>query len=52
MASADICTHQEGEGLGLDMGDGASPLRKLTPVENEASLLEGMISSTVGNLAL
>lgn len=52
MASAGICTHQDRGGLGLDMGDGAAPLRKLTPVENEASDLESMILRKVGNLAL
>lgn len=43
---------RRGVGLGLDMGDGAAPLRKLTPVESEASLLESIILKQVGNLAL
>ena len=39
-------------GAGPATWDGAPPARKLTPEENQASLLEGVILSTAGSQTL
>lgn len=52
VASAGVCAHQDGRDWTSHMGGSPYPMRKLTPEENEGSLLEGMILRTVGNVTL